>query len=707
MYVLKKDGQIRAFDKDKLSGAILAAAKQVTKVTTKEIAKAGEISKEIEECFNRIETEDPIPTSELHNIVQQKLERSWPEVYDAYASYRNYKKEMAQAFKKIHEESEGILYAGDNENANKDSTLNSTKQALISASTMGKFVNKYELAPEWVKAHNEGWIHIHDKSEKYLRGFNCCLFDMGNLLKGGFKMNGSKYSEPKSAQTALAVIGDTTLSASAQEFGGFSIPEIDTVVAPYAEKSYQAYLLEKQRRYPNENPDRLEKFAKEDTIRELEQGVQGFETKLNTVSNSLGQVPFVTISLGLNTSEWGREVSKAILKVRKKGINGTTQVFPKIVFLHRNEINGVPGSPNYDLKLLSIECSQIRMYPDYLSLDEGNLKEVYDRCGKAVTPMGCRAYLSPAYDKNGEEFYIGRNNIGAVSLNLVKMAIEANKNWDKFYELVDRYSQIVWDIHDDYYNKISKMKGSSDPLYWCEGGSGKGREIGYDEEIGDLYQTSTASLGYIGVWEALKALGVSDKSLNTKGVEIVQHLRNNVEDNKLINKHSYITALYSTPGESLCYRFQKLNKQQYGVIPEVTDREYMTNSFHVPVWEEVTVPEKLKYEAPFHKIATGGRISYNEYKFNTDLKVLHQAIDVAMKLGLYYGVNIVSTTCENCGNQGDFMDECPKCGSTDLTEVTRCCGYLSFNKINGKSRYNEGKEAEIRDRVKHAGKDSL
>lgn len=707
MYVLKKNGQVRNFDKEKIKEAILASAKQVMEINTKEIKKAEKISNDIEKYFQNLNTDCPIPTSNLHDIVQRKLESRWSEVYDAYASYRNYKKDMAKAFGDIHEESEGILYSGDNENANKDSSLNSTKQALISSVAMGEFVNKYELNPEWLKAHNEGWIHIHDRREKYLRGFNCCLFDMGNLLKGGFRMNGAKYSEPKSAQSALAVIGDVTLSASAQQFGGFTIPEIDTVIAPYAEKSYQTYLSKYKNRFANTDEKQLKIFAKEDTIRELEQGIQGFETKLNTVSNSLGQVPFVTISGFLNTSKWGREVSKAILKVRKRGINGTTQVFPKIVFLHRNEINGLPESPNYDLKLLAIECSKTRMYPDYLSLDEGNLKDVFDRCGKAVSPMGCRAYLSPAYDKNGEEFYIGRNNIGANSLNLVKIAIESKGDWNKFYSLVYKYSQMIWDIHDDYYEKISKMKGSSDPLYWCEGGSGKGREIGYDEEIGDLYETSTASLGYVGIWETLKAMGVSDDEMNKKGIEIVQHLRDNVEENKFNNAHNYIPALYSTPAENLIYRFQKLNKKTYGTIPEVTDREYMTNSFHVPVWEEITVPEKLKYEAPFHKMATGGRISYNEFKYATDTMVLHQAIDVAMKLGLYYGVNIVSTTCESCGYQGDFHDGCPKCGSKELTEVTRCCGYLSFSKINGESRYNPGKEQEIKDRVKHAGKDHL
>lgn len=703
--VSKKGGSLQNFDKDKIKEAVLASAKQVLSIDDEVIHKAIKVSEQVNDDV-KSHYDKVIETSNLHLVVQKVLKKEWEVVYDAYASYRNYKKEMAKAFKRIHEDSEGILYAGDNENANKDSTLNSTKQALIGTRTMGEFVDKYELAPEWIQAHNEGWIHIHDKAERFIRSFNCCLFDMSNLLKDGFRMNGAQYLEPKTAQSALAVIGDVTLATSSNQYGGFTIPELDTIVAPYAEQSYQSFIEKITKIFPEGSKEAIEKAAKESVIRELEQGIQGFETKLNTISNSLGQVPFVSVSFGIDTSRWGREVSKAILKVREKGLgNGSTQIFPKLIFLHRKEINGEKGTPNYDLKELAIACSELRMYPDYLSFDEGNLKEIYDRCGKAVSPMGCRAYLSPAYNQYGEEFYTGRNNIGAVSLNLPKMAIEADGNWEKLFGLVDKYTQMVWDIHDDYYQKISKMKGSSNPLMWCEGGSGPGREIGYDDEIGDLYKTSTASLGYIGIWETMKAMHIPEEEINTKGIEVVSHLKDNVEEQKVNGKHNYIAALYSSPAESLCYRFQNMNKNQYGNIPGVTTREYLTNSFHLPVWIEATVPEKLKYEAPFHSLATGGRISYNEFPYATDKRVLQQAINTAMRAGMYYGINIISTTCENCGHHGDFMESCPECGSNDLTEVSRCCGYLSFNKVNGESRYNPGKEQEIKERVKHVKKE--
>lgn len=461
---------------------------------------------------------------------------------------------------------------------------------------------------------------------------------------------------------------------------GFTIPEIDTVLAKYAELSYKTNLKFCEENVQNilfdtsdAMDELMEGMAYKMTIREIEQGIQGFETKLNTVSNSLGQVPFVTITFGLDTSTWGREIAKNLIKVREKGMGQkkTTAVFPKLVFLHRAEVNGNPGSPNFDIKQEAIQCSRTRLYPDYLSLDSGHLAEVYERTGgKAVSPMGCRAYLSPFYDESGEEIYIGRSNIGAVSLNLPKIALESKGDWCKFFDLIEKYSEMVFEIHEDYYKKISKMKGSTNPLYFCEGGAWT--SVGYDEPVGKIYEASTASLGYIGINEMLNAMNIEGDERQKRAIEVVRYLKKLVENATI--KYNHLYALYSTPGEALCYRFQKINQKQYGIIEGITDREYMTNSFHVPVWEDITVFDKLAFESPFHQIATGGKISYNEFVYGVDQSVLMQAVDAAMKLGLYYGVNVVSTTCENCGHSGDFRESCPKCESTNLTEVTRCCG---------------------------------
>lgn len=704
--VMKKDGHIEVFDTKKIQEAILASARKI--LSNEEEydmqQKALIIANEVARFLNSTEDENAvIMTSKIHNVVLEILSKEWEVVGASYGMYRNYRKQMAKTFLKSYEESETVLHDGDKENANKDSDLNSTKQALIANNNMRGYMETFEMDKDWVEAHKQGWIHIHDLAERYLRQQNCCLFNMAGLLDGGFQLNGTVYAEPKHFDSAINVVGDVTLFASAQQYGGFTIPEIDTVLAKYAEKSYQSnlkFILDKFGDITNEDiMETLEQTAYDMTVRELEQGFQGFETKLNTISNSLGQIPFVTITFGLDTTQWGREISKAILNVRIKGIgeNKSTAVFPKLSFLHRKEINGSPESPNYDIKQLGIQCSRLRLYPDWLSLDSGNLAEVYERSNQVVSGMGCRAYLSPFWDEQGNEIYTGRSNIGAVTLNLPKIGLEAKGDWNKFFDLVDKYSDIIFAIHEDYYTKISKTKGSSNPLYFCEGGAWT--KVGYDEEVGKIYEASTASLGYIGIYETLKAMNVPKEEYLKYGTKIVAYLKKLTEKATINYNHLY--ALYSTPAESLCYRFQKINRKDYGVIEDVTDREYITNSFHVPVWEDVSVPEKIAFEAPFHKLATGGRISYNEFVYGVDNSVLEQAINFAMEKGMYYGVNVVAGTCNQCGYSGDFHDNCPKCGTHDITVVTRVCGYLSFDQIHGDSRYNPGKQKEVKERVKH------
>lgn len=679
--VMKKDGHIEVFDTKKIQEAILASARKI--LSNEEEydmqQKALIIANEVARFLNSTEDENAvIMTSKIHNVVLEILSKEWEVVGASYGMYRNYRKQMAKTFLKSYEESETVLHDGDKENANKDSDLNSTKQALIANNNMRGYMETFEMDKDWIEAHKQGWIHIHDLAERYLRQQNCCLFNMAGLLDGGFQLNGTVYAEPKHFDSAINVVGDVTLFASAQQYGGFTIPEIDTVLAKYAEKSYQSnlkFILDKFGDITNEDiMETLEQTAYDMTVRELEQGFQGFETKLNTISNSLGQIPFVTITFGLDTTQWGREISKAILNVRIKGIgeNKSTAVFPKLSFLHRKEINGNPESPNYDIKQLGIQCSRLRLYPDWLSLDSGNLAEVYERSGQVVSGMGCRAYLSPFWDEQGNEIYTGRSNIGAVTLNLPKIGLESKGDWNKFFDLVDKYSDIVFSIHEDYYTKISKTKGSSNPLYFCEGGAWT--KVGYDEEVGKIYEASTASLGYIGIYETLKAMNVPKEEYLKYGTKIVAYLKKLTEKATINYNHLY--ALYSTPAESLCYRFQKINRKDYGVIEDVTDREYITNSFHVPVWEDVSVPEKIAFEAPFHKLATGGRISYNEFVYGVDNSVLEQAINFAMEKGMYYGVNVVAGTCNQCGYSGDFHDNCPKCGTHDITVVTRVCGLI-------------------------------
>ena len=704
--VIKRNGSIEPYNSEKI-------VKGLRKASNRSIDKLKE--SDIDDILWHIENhiignsfskqEFFVKTDDIYGIITDKLLGYFSNnILQEYLSFNKYKDTYAESFDKVREFSESMLYVGDKENANKDTALNSTKQSVISEATMKELMRTFELEPEWVKAHDEGWIHIHDMGSKFLNGINCCLFDMGNLLRGGFEINGLVYREPKGVQTALNVMGDVTLSASGNQFGGFTIPEVDTILKDYAEKTYCKWIKYYRNQLGKEMEFMADKLATERTLREIEKGYIGFETKINTISNSLGQTPFTTITFGMDTDYWAREISKIILKVRYDGIDkdGTTVVFPKLVFLSRKEINRNVDSPNYDLYLQAIETSKKRMYPDYLSLDgeNNNLAEIYEESGKIVSPMGCRAYLGKFYHpETGEMVITGRNNIGAVSLNLPKIAIESNKDKEKFFELIDKYSQVVWDIHDWSFEKIAKSKGSTNPLLFCEGGSWM--SVGYDEEIRPIVKASTASIGYVGLNEASEYLfGESITHKQGFGLDVVRYLKDKWVDGEN-GKHEFIPALYSTPAESLVYRFQKMNREQYGTISNVTDREYMTNSFHVHVAEDISSIEKIYKESPYHKYATGGRITFAEYPDGIDNRVLKDCVDYAMDLGLYNGVNIVSSSCPECSHQGDFLDECPKCFNKDITTVTRACGYLSFSKIKGDTRYNFGKQAEIRERVKH------
>lgn len=706
--VVKKDGTIERFNPDKINKAIDKSADRVS-VSLSE-AERRAIHGEISVSLMLLEHGEYVTVGKLHDYVLNALSKVNARVYESYKSYRDYKTRFSQSFSKAAEFANKVVYSGDKENANKDSSLNSTKQALIGEGYMKELMRNFEMDKRWIQAHDEGFIHIHDLGSRYLNQINCCLFDMANLLSGGFEMNGVKYTEPKNIRSAWNVIGDVTLNASSQQYGGFTISEIDTILSKYAKKTFNAYL----NKYSAiiSNYEEASKLAKADTMYDIRQGYQGFEHKLNTVSNALGQTPFVTITFGHDNDKWSREISRAILEERKKGMGKdcVTAIFPKLVFLYSYENHSVVSDTNnHDLFDLAIECSRTRLYPDYLSLDspETNIVgEVYKETGKIISPMGCRAYLSrDNIHKPSEEVYVGRNNIGAVSLNIPKMAIlSVEKGSDKesamayLKDYIYQYAQYVWSIHLEAYEKIGKMKGSTNPLLFVEGGSWK--SVGYDEPVAPILELSTASLGYVGLEEAanmfIHVYGDVDKE--EFKYEIVKYLAKLVDIAK--KKYNKLFALYATPAENLVYRFQKMNREEFGIIKGVTDKEYMTNSFHVHVAEEINAIDKIFVESKYHQLSAGGRITYTEFPYAVDSNVLKQSIEFAMKQGLYYGVNVVSSSCDDCGHKGDFS-VCPVCESRNVTMIERVCGYLTLAQTKGDTRLNKGKLAETHDRVKH------
>lgn len=706
LQIIKKDGSKIPYDNNKIQVAIQKSAKRTNNLVTDE--DMADILEIIEDSIKRSATDNTLTVIRMHELVQSALRVIRDDVYTEYARYRNYKLENDRSLSDLKDQTDGLKNTTYRENGNKNSDLIATKRALLSEMTMKKLVINYELDPALSKAHNDGDIYIHDLGDRWTRTHNCCLFDMANLLRDkpekgyAYRLNNMEYQEPKTALTALSVMGDMILSASSNQYGGFSVVEVDSIIAPYADKSYNTHLAyySKMLGAGDDNYKLAKRLAKEQTLNELKQGYQSIEYKLNSLSNALGQTPFVTFTFGFDTSFWGREFTKAILTTRMKTDN---VVFPKLVMYCRKEINTDVDSPNYDLFVLANRCTRHRIYPDYLSFDSGFLAETYERSGKCLGPMGCRSFLS--FFKNpitGEEIYTGRANVSVVSVHLVKYAIEANGDWDKFYELLDANTKLAIDANQWYHGEVSKLKGSSNPLFWVEGGAWM--SVGMDDDVAPIVKGFTASIGFVGLNQALRAMGVdtSDhKEAQKRGIDILNRM--NEQINRRKEEDGILYSLYATPAESLCYTFNNIIRKKYGIIPGVSDKDYQTNSFHIDVWDHVSAPEKILYEAPFHQIAQGGHIGYVELPYGVSTSSLEAIIKFAMDQGMYFGANVVSSVCANCNEHGDFIDECPNCKSKDINIITRVCGYLAVLKRNGEYRQNPGKIAETMQRVDHAG----
>lgn len=702
--VIKKNGRYEKWNSEKIKTAIMKAANNHGHDNKINDEMLNEIIEKIEFLFSK---KSIARVEDIHETVMLVLYEYDKNAFVSYRGYRELKKSdnYNKAMISMYEQAKKIIEEGDNENANKESRENNTKHSLIGEAVEKTLNSLFEMNPKWMKAHNEGYIHIHDLSSRFIKQHNCTIADVGNILKHGFTHAGVNYSEPGGVQKAMDISGDIILSMSSDQYGGFTFSNIDTVFDYYAEKTYnKAYKY-----FLQETKDEAlaEKLAEKQTIREIEQGWQSFETKLNTISNALGQIPFVTVSFGLDTNKWAQKITEAALKFRLKGLgeNKVTAVFPKMIFLHRAEINGEPGTPNYYLKQLAVKCSTERLYPDWLSGDYGFQKEVFEETGTMITPMGCRSFVDKMYHPNtGKLITNGRGNVGVVTLNLPMIALETKMrtrhNEDLLNNLkedIKKYMEIAYEIHMYTYERIGEAKGSSNPLLYCEGGAW--RSVGYDDKIKPITDTWTASVGYIGLEEVSQALYRKPLKDNLDfGLEVVKFMESEVLKEK--DKTGKSFSLYGTPAESLIERFQKINRTKFGVIDNVTDRKYMTNSFHQGVWQEIYPYEKMEFEKDMFHHTLGGRISYCEWPHGISPTILQQSLDYAMKLGLYWGVNIESSTCNICGERGEF-DICPECGSFDITSVNRTCGYLSYSKIKGQSRYNEGKKAEIKDRIDH------
>lgn len=707
MYVIKKDGRKQVYDPNKIIIAINKSADRALYTFT---------DKEIQKILELVTTQlhsmqDEVSVLTMHSLVENALDEVAPTVAKSYRDYRNFKNEYANMMDRVNMEANRIQFLGDRENSNADSTLVSTKRTLIMNALNKELYIKFQLNQDEVQAINEGYIYIHDMSARR-DTMNCCLFRLGNVLSGGFEMSNMWYNEPKSIDTAFDVTGDIILMAASQQYGGFTVPEIDTILAPYAKKSYEKYLEEFRtvaaQLHTEGTDEAAAAYAKSKTIRDIEQGYQGIEYKLNTVASSRGDYPFITFSFGIDTSEWGREISKAILRVHKggQGKEGFKHavLFPKLVFLYDKNLHS-PGCINEDVFDEGIQCSAKTMYPDWLSLTgEGYIADMYKTYHKVISPMGCRAFLSPYWEKGGQDkagdddipVFQGRFNIGAISLHLPMILAKSREENRSFYEVLDYYMEMIRRIHCRTYEYLGHMKASCNPLAYCQGGF-LGGHLDYDDRIAPLLDSATASFGITALNELQQLY--NQKSLVEDGafaLEVMEYINKKIQQYKAEDHHLY--AIYGTPAESLCGKQIKQFRKKYGIIKNVSDREYVSNSFHCHVTENISPIQKQDLEHRFWELFNGGKIQYVRYNLGYNMNAIRTLVRRAMDMGFYEGVNLALSYCDDCGYEQLDMDVCPKCGSKNVTKIDRMNGYLSFSRVRGASRLNDAKMAEIKER---------
>lgn len=713
LIVIGKNNQHKKFNKNKILSAVQKSAERLNKFLSKE-QEDRLIYLVLRNIENLQITE--IPVSTMHKIVEVSLDDIDKDIATSYRNYRNYKQDFVKMLDNVYKQSVQINYVRLKENANMDSALVSTKKTLVGNALGKEFYIKEFLNESEIEACEDGYIYIHDMSSR-LDTMNCCLFDMDTVLSGGFEMGNRWYNEPKTLDVAFDVIGDIISSTAAQQYGGFTVPEVDKILEKYAQKSFNKYLEEYLSIVQSLLKDTEKKqqflakglqYAYKKTQEECRQGYQGIEYKLNSVSSSRGDYPFVTFTFGLSKSLLGQMISKTILNVHRigQGKDGykTPVLFPKLVFLYDKNLHG-KDKELYEVYKTALLCSSKTMYPDWLSLTgEGYVSDIYKKYRKVISPMGCRAFLSPWYERGGmypadekdTPIYVGRFNCGAISLHLPMIFEKSLKENKDFYEILDYYLEMIRDIHKRTKEHLARKKASINPLAFCQGGF-YGGTLDLNDNIAPLLESSTFSFGITALNELQELY--NNKSLVEDGkfaVEVMEHINNKLNQYK--KEDHILYAVYGTPAENLCGVQIKQFRNKYGIIKKVSDRDYVSNSFHCHVTEEISPIQKQNLEKRFWDLFNGGKIQYVRYPLNYNIKAMETLILRAMDLGFYEGVNLALSFCDDCGYEQLEMEVCPKCGSKNLTKIDRMNGYLAYSRVKGESRLNDAKMSEIKER---------
>ena len=707
IYVVKRDGRRVNFDVDKIYKALVKAACEVTPMSPLLEAKLEGITEKIVAEITHRFSQD-VKIYEIQNIVEHELlnanEYAIAKAYISYRTQRDFDRSQATdinfTIDKLLNKDQTVV----NENANKDSDVFNTQRDLT-AGIVGKSIGLKMLPPHVANAHQKGDIHYHDLDySPYTPMTNCCLIDFKGMLKNGFKIGNAEVESPKSIQTATAQISQIIANVASSQYGGCSADRIDEVLAPYAELNYEKHLRDAKDWVL---ADKRADYAWEKTKKDIYDAMQSLEYEINTLFTSNGQTPFTSLGFGLGTNRFEREIQKSILNIRIMGLGSEhrTAIFPKLIFTLKRGLNLEPGSPNYDIKQLALECATKRMYPDVLSYDK-----IIELTGSFKVPMGCRSFLQGWKDENGQEVNSGRMNLGVVTVNLPRIALEAEGDKDKFWSLFSERMAIAKDALVYRVERTKEATPANAPILYQYGAFGK--RLGKYDQVDQLFthRRATVSLGYIGLYEVATAFYGGEWEDNPEAkeftVDIVKEMKRLVGE--WSDEYDYHFSVYSTPSESLTDRFCRLDTEKFGLVPDITDKEYYTNSFHYDVRKNPTPFEKLDFEKIYPEVgASGGFIHYCEYPvLQQNPKALEAVWDYAYDRVGYLGTNTPIDRCYKCDFEGDFTPTergftCPNCGNSDpktVDVVKRTCGYLG----NPQARpMVNGRHKEISARVKH------
>ena len=707
MKIIKRDGRIVDYERQKIAVAIEKANRDVT-------GKEKATKEEIKEIIDYIESlgKKRILVEDVQDIIEEKLmDIGKHKLAKEYIVYR-YNRALVRKSNTTDESILGLIRNENKElaeeNSNKNTMLASTQRDYIAGEVSRDLTNRLLLPEKIVKAHQDGVLHFHDADYFVQPIFNCCLVNIGDMLDNGTVMNGKLIESPKSFQVACIVMTQIIAAVASNQYGGQSVDMKH--LGKYLRKSYNKYKKQIEEKYKGKlSGSTIEELVDARVRHELESGVQTIQYQINTLMTTNGQTPFVTLFLHLEENDpYIKENAMIIEEILKQRIQGVkndvgiyvTPAFPKLVYV-LDENNCLKGGKYDYLTRLAVKCSAKRMYPDYISAKK--MRENYE--GNVFSPMGCRSFLSPWKDENGNYKFEGRFNQGVVSINLPQVAIIAEGNEEKFWRLLDERLELCKEaLMCRHYALLGTLSDIS-PIHWQYGAIArlqKGEKI--DKLLYGGY--STMSLGYIGIYEMTKLMkGVSHTTPEGHefALKVMKHLRETTDKWKKETNIGF--ALYGTPAESLCYKFARIDKEKFGTIEDVTDKGYYTNSYHVDVREKIDAFEKLTFESEFQKISSGGAISYVEIpNMQHNLIALETAVKYIYDNIQYAEFNTKSDYCQVCGFDGEIIIndnnewECPNCGNKDhskMNVVRRTCGYL------GENFWNTGKTKEIKQRVLH------